>query len=841
MRTPRWLLTLYMIILTAGIILAVPSFLNKQQLEKIGWLPNSAVTLGLDLQGGSYLVLEVDKATMLRDYLRSTLVDLRKELNLAAITTQSLRIQDNQIVITPENKADLEKITSIVKNVSSGDGNKLGGATSLKISRQDDNLIVNVSNGELDVLLNNAIQQSIEIIRQRVDQVGVAEPSIQKIGADQIMVQLPGLQDPTQLRQLLGSTAKMTFHFVKFGADMQNPPPGITLVPDAKKPGMIYPLDSQVALDGSHLIDARASFDPQTNQPIISFKLDNTGSRIFADLTRTNIGQAFAIVLDNKVLTAPVIRSVITGGSGQISGNFTVEETTTLSALLRAGSLPVPLTVVEERSVGPELGADSIKMGLYAGIVGFILVAIFIFLLYGVWGLIADIALLLHTVLTFAALGLLGATLTLPGIAGIILGIGIAVDANILINERIKEETRKGASAFAALDKGFRSAFATIVDANITAIIATALLFWFGTGPVRGFAVTMFLGIVISMFTDVTIVRIMMYWFIRYKKIKTLAIKPLISLKNYTPKFKFMNMRYWGIGTSLVLSLLSVALFFKPGLNYGIDFIGGIQLEISSDKPLELASLRKELNDLNLGEIGLQNIDGNKSLMVRIQKQAGGEVAQTAALDKAKSTIANLYPNIKFEKTEVVGPKVSGNLKKSGAFAVIFAALAMGIYIWLRFEWYFAMGAIITLILDTTKMVGFFALFQIDFNLTAIAALLTIIGYSINDKVVVYDRMRENLRIYKKMPLRELIDMSINQVLMRCIFTSVTTFLAMLPMALFGGNAVHNFAIPMLVGIVVAGTSSLFIAAPIMLLLGDKWGKRPQTKLAEAPKETSLP
>lgn len=828
MRTPRWLVILSAIILTAGIILALPNFLTQKQLNKMPWLPSAGVTLGLDLQGGSYLVLEVDQNTMIRDYLRNVLTDARSAINLANLPVQSLQIQNNQIIVRPQNISQITAIKDALSKLSTPIRNNQLQTSfqSLDITSNDNTIFITPSKVEHTQLLSNAVSQSIEIIRQRVDQVGVAEPSIQKIGTNQIMVQLPGLQDPSQLRQLLGSTAKMTFHLLKPNASVDSIQPGVLIAEDEKNPNIKYPLDAQVALDGSHLTDARASFDPQTNQPIISFRLDTTGARIFAQITKKNIGQPFAIVLDNKVLTAPIIQSVISSGSGQISGNFTVQDTTTLSALLRAGSLPVPLTVIEERSVGPELGADSIKMGLYTGILGFILVALFIFLLYGVWGIIADIALLLHTILTFAALDLIGATLTLPGIAGIILGIGIAVDANILINERIKEETRKGASAFAALDRGFRSAFSTIVDANMTAIIATALLFWFGTGPVRGFAVTMFLGIAISMFTDVTMVRMMMHWFIRYKKYKILDIKPLISFKNFNPNFKFMNVSYWGILTSLLLSLISCILFIKPGLNYGIDFKGGIQIEVTNKQPIDLASLRKNLTNLNLGEVGLQNIDGSNSLMIRLQKQDGGDQAQLNALDKTKKVIHNLYPDIKFEKTEVVGPKVSNNLARNGLWAIILAGICMSLYIWWRFEWYFAVGAITTLILDVTKMVGFFVLFQIDFNLTAIAALLTIIGYSINDKVVVYDRMRENLRLYKKMPLRDLINMSINQVFIRCIFTSTTTFLAMLPMALFGGNAVYNFSVPMLAGIIIATTSSIFIAAPIMLMLGSKWGTR---------------
>lgn len=422
-------------------------------------------------------------------------------------------------------------------------------------------------------------------------------------------------------------------------------------------------------------------------------------------------------------------------------------------------------------------------------------------------------------------------TLTLPGIAGIILGIGFGVDANILINERIREELRKGLSAYAALDNGFKRAYSTIVDANVTSLIATSLLFLFGSGPVRGFAITMFLGTCLSMFTAVAVVRILMTEVVRRRRLKTITIEPLVRFFPEKTAISFMNARFLGIGLSIFLSLASVGLFFKPGLNYGIDFKGGIQVEITTSQPANLAQLRGTLGGLGVGEVTLQQIGGDNDVLIRVQRQEGGETAQTAAVDAVKAAVQKLDPGVKFDRTEVVGPKVSGELARSGVMAVVLAALAMLVYIWWRFEWNFAIGAIATLVLDTTKMIGFFALFGLDFNLTAIAALLTIIGYSVNDKVVVYDRMRENLRLYKKAPLREIIDMSINQVFARCIYTSVAILLSMLPMAIWGGSAVENFAIPMVFGIVIATTSSIFIAAPILLLLGNWWqGRRTDDK-----------
>ncbi|MBN9044705.1 MAG: protein translocase subunit SecD [Rhizobiales bacterium] len=845
MRTSKWMVVLYSVVVLIGIIIALPNFFTQKQLDAMpSWLPKRQVTLGLDLRGGSYLLLEIDQAALKKDRLHALLNDARGKLRAERIQPQSIRqIGDAVVVSIPDADQRAKAETALRTLISQVNTSGFGSAINdIDVTTDNDQIRLTLTEAGFNYRLNAALTQSLEIIRQRVDQVGVAEPTIQRVGSDRILVQLPGLQDPAALRQLLGSTAKMTFHMVANVDPNAPPPPGVTIMPDAKNPAIKYPIEDQVALDGERLTDARAGFDPRTNEPIVSFKFDSLGARQFAEITSKNVNRPFAIVLDGKVLSAPVIREPITGGQGQISGNFTVQDTVVLAALLRAGALPAPLTVIEERTVGPDLGSDAIKMGLTTGIIGFVLVAAFILVLYGFWGVIANVALLLHTLLTFAALSLIGATLTLPGIAGIILGIGIAVDANILINERIREETRKGLGAMAALDKGFHSAFATIVDANVTTLISTILLFWFGSGPVRGFAVTMMLGIVISMFTDVTLVRMIMAWFVRRRKLKTLHIEPLFHFVKEGTHIRFMNARFMGIGVSIVLSVASLILFFKPGLNYGIDFKGGIQAEILTSKPADLAALRAKLGSLQLGEVALQTAGKPNDVLIRIQRQEGGEEAQTVAVNKMRAAVTELDPGVKIESTQVVGPKVSGELARSGFIAVFLSALGMLIYLWWRFEWFFALGAIITLVLDTTKIVGFFALTQLDFNLTAIAALLTIIGYSVNDKVVVYDRMRENMRLYKSKPLREIIDMSINQVLVRCVYTSTTTFLCMFPMAIWGGSAVHNFAIPMLFGIVIATSSSIFIAAPILLLLGDWWQRHKAThKPADKPMAGKAP
>jgi SecD/SecF fusion protein len=468
---------------------------------------------------------------------------------------------------------------------------------------------------------------------------------------------------------------------------------------------------------------------------------------------------------------------------------------------------------------------------------GFALVALFMLLLYGGWGLLANAALLLNVALTVAALTALGATLTLPGIAGIVLSIGLAVDANVLINERIREETRNGAGAMAALDKGFRRAYATIIDSNLTALIATSLLFYFGSGPVRGFAVTMGLGIGISLFTAVAVVRVAMHALVRYRRLAKIQITPLLPVRLIPDgtSISFMRARFLGIGLSAILSLASVGLFFSPGLNYGVDFKGGIQAQVALSSPAALHQLRSSLENLGLGEISLQEFGEASRLLIRAERQSGGEKEQTAALEAIRDTVRTIDKGAVIESAETIGPKVSGELASAGALALFLASMAMMAYIWFRFEWHFAVGAIATLILDVTKTIGFFVITGLEFNLTAIAALLTLIGYSVNDKVVVYDRMRENMRLFKSMPLRELIDRSINETLARSLYTSVTAFLSVLPMAIWGGSVVASFAIPMTFGIAIAASSSIFIAAPILLFLGD-WRSRRKPSSPQAAK-----
>ncbi len=819
MRTSAWRMIAYALIVLVGALTALPNVLTPSQLASLpAWMSKDQVVLGLDLRGGAHIALELDTKALVAARSLDLMRQARAALADADIRPASVRLDGNTTVITLRAADQRDAAAKALARLSASEGDlnqRTISPTELRLAYTE----VGIAS-----LTSLAVEQSLEIVRKRIDELGLAEASVQRVGKERIVVQLPGITADTGIDEVLGSTAKLTFHKVSSTASGERLPLGYSW---AKLRGTTerVPIETRPMLSGEHLADARPGVDGTTGEPVVTFRFDAVGSRMFAAITKANVGRPFAIMMDGEALTAPVIQSPIIGGSGQISGSFTTKSASDLSAMLRAGALPAPLKVVEQRTVGPDEGKDAIERGIFTGAIGFALVVAFLCLLYGRWGLVANLALGLNVILTFAALTILGATLTLPGIAGIVLGIGLAVDANVLINERIREETRKGMSAIAALDAGFKRAFSTIVDSNLTALIATALLFMFGTGPVRGFAVTMGLGIAISMFTAVTVVRVVMGEIVRRRKLKKLEIEPLFRLKLVPDgtAIPFMQARFMGLAFSAFLSLASIALFVSPGLNYGVDFKGGIQLDVATQTPLDVAAVRAKLDALKLGEIKLQQSGDGAELIIRVEQQADTD----GAVRQIRAEIGKLAPDAKIHG-DAVGPRVSGELATTGVLAVIFASLAMLAYIWARFEWPFAVGAIATLMLDVTKTVGFFALTGLEFNLTAIAALLTLIGYSVNDKVVVYDRMRENMRLHKSLPLREIIDRSINETLGRSLYTSVTALVAMLPMAIWGGSAVASFAVPMVFGITVAASSSVFIAAPILLFLGD-WRRSRRT------------
>jgi protein-export membrane protein SecD len=535
---PAWRRAVTIIILIAGFFIVLPNVLPQSVLQRLpSWLPANTLELGLDLQGGSYLALEVELDQVQKDRLDSLAGDIRSNFRKAHIGFTDLTFGPGFLSLKVLDPTRFDEAHTLAQSLNPGVSNSLlnVGARAYTIETPGQNTIVmRMTDTYRNTTATDIVDQSVEVVRRRIDQLGTREPIIERQGEDRIIVQVPGLGDPEHLIKLLGKTAKMTFQMVDDTANVEDAvqkgiiPIGSELLyednPVKGQPPTPIVVEKHVVVAGDRLTNSSASFSQQSGQPDVTFVFDTVGAREFGEATKNNVGRRFAIILDGKVIEAPVIRDAILGGSGEITGNFTTESANELSGLLRAGALPAPLKVIEDRTVGPGLGADQIRAGKFSTLAGLVLVAIFMVARYGLFGLFADIALTLNVMLLLALLTLLQATLTLPGIAGIVLTMGMAVDANVLIYERIREENRNGRSIIASIDQGFRRAMTTIADANATHLIAAGILFALGTGPVRGFAVTLGLGIITSFFTAVMVTRLMVVtWFQRVKP-KALAI-----------------------------------------------------------------------------------------------------------------------------------------------------------------------------------------------------------------------------------------------------------------------------------------------------------------------------
>ena len=491
-----------------GILLSLPNLSARPSFWP-GFLPWNQVHMGLDLRGGSYLLLQIDTGAIAKQDLNALVDEARQTLRNAGLGYTGLHadLANNQVVLHPLEGQGQQAMAALQKLITYTPGSS---SPSVALAQAPDGSITIAIPPATQATRNSqAVDQAITIIQRRIDGSGVLNPSIQRQGQDQIVVQLPGISDPERVKTLIGTTAHMTFQMVDATATPGPVPPlGDEQLPMSGNPQQTLDVYANVAVDGASLENAQASTDPQSGQWVVNFSLNALGARQFADVTTANVGKLFAIVLDGKIIEAPVIREPITGGSGQISGNFTAQSATDLALLLRAGALPAPLNIVEEQSVGPELGADAIRAGALALGAGFVLVLAFMATFYGLFGWFANVALVMNLFLMLAILSVMGATLTLPGMAGILLTLGMAVDANVLINERVREEVKNGRKPLAALEAGYKRAYGTIIDSNVTTLLAHVTLFIFGSPPVRGFAVTICAGIVTTMFTATVLVRL---------------------------------------------------------------------------------------------------------------------------------------------------------------------------------------------------------------------------------------------------------------------------------------------------------------------------------------------
>ncbi|MBU1887715.1 MAG: protein translocase subunit SecD [Candidatus Omnitrophica bacterium] len=658
----------------------------------------------------------------------------------------------------------------------------------------------------------DAPNRALEIIRNRIDQFGVREPLIQRQGRDSIVVQLPGVTDRERAIELIGRTAQLEFKLVEDSEDLnkqadEGKVPEVYELKTVGKETLL--LKAQSELTGDTLVAAEVKFDQSRfNEPYISIEFNSKGAAIFADVTGKSVGKRLAIVLDGKVHSAPRINEKIPSGRASITGRFSVEEAGDLAIVLRAGALPAPIYIEEERTVGALLGRDSIESGIRASLIGLCLVLGFMLLYYLFAGIVASIAMLLNFVIILGMLGWLHTTLTLPGIAGLILVIGMAVDANVLIYERIREELATGKHIRSAVGAGYNKAFTAILDSNITTLIAAALLFKFGTGPIRGFGVTLSIGIAASMFTAIFVTRIIFDLVTTNKHFTKLPMLQMFKKTN----IDFIGKRWIAYVLSAVILVGGMSIFFTKGEKaYGIDFTGGQLQEYSFAAPVKVEEIRKALFDIGIEDSTIQLVGEKNDVMIKTSEDAATRIKQE--FDSRFSD--NPCEILRVEK---VGPSIGRHLRKSARLAVLWSLIGILLYVGFRFKNVaFATAGVIALFHDVFITMGFLAVTGRELNLTIVAALLTIAGYSINDTIVIYDRIRENMKFYRKATMKEIVNMSINQTLSRTVLTTFTTLLAVVSIFFFGGEVLRDFSYALLIGIISGIYSTIYIAAPLVM------------------------
>ena len=674
-------------------------------------------------------------------------------------------------------------------------------------------LILRVDTSKLpDKAKEDAAERAIEIVRNRIDQFGVSEPSIQREGADRIVVQLPGVTDRERALALLGKTALLEFKLVSDDpaklkdAIAGNVPIGYELH-TSEEGGQIL-TEKDALMTGKYITNAGVSFEANFNEPVVTLEFNNEGGKIFSDITGANVGRRIAIILDGKVQSAPVVNERIPSGRAQITGRFNMDAANDLSIALRAGALPAPIIVEEERNVGPSLGKDSIKEGIRASVFGFGSVVIFMLVYYMLGGFVANIALFLNVLIVLAALSYFHATLTLPGIAGTVLTVGMAVDANVLIFERIREERALGKNVASALVAGYKRAFATILDAHCTTLITAGILYYLGSGPIKGFALTLAIGIIASLFTSIFVTRAIFDLLIAKGSLKDLK---MLHILNKIPHIDYLKIRKICYTISIVTMVAGMAVFFHRGEKmFGVEFTGGTMQEYRFQKSISVDDVRKALDEIGLGTSTIQKVGEDNQIMIRSAQ--GSE-------KKIQDQIKKDFPDNKFEvlRLESVGPTVGKELKTKAIWAVVLALVGIWVYVVWRFDFKFAFGAVLSLFHDALTTVGIVAISGREFSVPVLAAVLTILGYSINDTIVIFDRIREHRRSGTRETFAQTINTSINETLPRTILTTLTVFMVIVSLYFAGGEVINDFAFTMLIGVISGTYSTVYIAAPVLV------------------------
>jgi len=682
---------------------------------------------------------------------------------------------------------------------------------------------------------SRVVDQAVEVLRKRVDKFGVAEPLIQPSGEDRILIQLPGLSEAEKesARTQISKAAFLEFRMVHpeseqlIGSGLIEPGYEILRTKQKLRDGSekVYSYmvekKSKMGLTGKNVKSASVSLNPMTGEPEIDFTLDKEGADSFAQITRENVGRMLAIVLDGELYSAPVIKGEIPTGRGQISGgNFNIQSAYELANVLQ-NPLEAPVKIETELNVDPSLGRDSINSGIRAAIIGTVAVALFMAVYYLAAGVIANLALMLNIVILMGVMCSVGATLTLPGIAGIVLTIGMAVDANVLIYERIREELAAEKSFRGAVAAGYNKAFGTILDANLTTLISSVILIFMGTGPVKGFGVTLTIGICVSMFTALVVTRVIFDWLIAKNWLKSLPMLQFIK----ATRVDFLQWAKPAFILSWILAIVGFSYgFYRGEKALGVDFAGGDALTLSFSQKVDLDKVGSALNQLKLPEAVVQfqksPADNRETLRITAPYNTGATIF--AALSKQ-------FPEAKFQQLQLerIGPSVGQEIQRSAVVAVFLALFGILVYVAFRYEFSFAVAAVVAVVHDVLMTMGWFFLTNRQLSAPMVAAILTIIGFSINDTIVIFDRIREDLKLGMRGTFKEVMNQALNQTLSRTIITSGTVLLATLALYFFGGGVINDFAFTFLVGIITGTYSSIFIASALVLW----WhkGERPKT------------
>ena len=847
-------LALVFFLLVLAIITIVPSFYAGTPSWWKKYMAPEGLRLGLDLQGGMHLVLQVNLQKAQENTLELAANDLKDTLAEESISAvQTIAKDKKTIIFTLPNASAVDKVRGIIEDGFEDELDITVDAKEGSFPR----IILELSQEKVDYINNNAVAQSLEIIRNRIDQFGVAEPVIIRQGSDEIVIQLPGIRDPERALKLLGDTAQLEFKIVaetegvnieqlvaqttesgqwtgkwqerdevsRLNQLLVNSLPANTAIYFEKtknqqtgiETARPILLETKVLMTGDMVKNAQVRIGGTFNEPYVSLDFTSRGGKVFGTLTEKNVGRRMAIVLDGVVKSAPVIREKILGGSAQISGSFSHEEASDLAIVLRVGALPAPVDVIQNMTVGSSLGKDSIEKGLTAGVFGALMVLGFMIIYYRLSGIIANFALTLNILFLFSGLAVLNATLTLPGIAGIVLSIGMAVDANVLIFERMREEYSLGKSVRSSIDGGFGKALWTIVDSQVTTLITALALFLFGTGPIKGFAVTLSLGIIFNLFTALFCSRLIFDTLTSYRVIKKLRFMQFTK----KPNIDFMrikNITFSLSGLMVLVGLIAFLMVARGTANMGVDFSGGSLLQYQADQPFAMAEVRSAFNRNNMEGINLQEVENENRLIIKVKKS---ETVVANLGDQVNQILARELGDKGFvlESQSEIGSSVSAVLRNKAILAILISLVGVIIYLAFRFNLSFGLAAAVATFHDVLVVLGICWLFNVEITLLLVTALLTLAGYSLNDSVVVFDRIRENMKKLDKYRLTPaVINESVNQVIGRTIVTSLTSAMVLLALFLFGGSVIHDFSFALLIGVIIGTYSSIFIASPLLTM-----------------------